>query len=108
MQLRLQKYDINLSYIQGKLLKGADTLSRPQLSQTAEEISNKEMRSQIHLIYANLPCFDEILAEVHQETSQDPVSQQVIRILRRGWPQSNKALLDNPNSFGPHGKGGDF
>ena len=99
MLLRLQKYDTNLSYKQGKLLKVADTLSRAQLSQTAEEISNEEMRSQIHLIYANLPCSDEILEEVRQETSQDPVSQQVIRILRRGWPQSKKALPDNLKEY---------
>ena len=99
MLLRLQKYDINLSYKQGKLLKVADTLSRAQLSQTAEEISNEEMKSQIHLIYANLPCSDEILEEVRQETSQDPVSQQVIRILRRGWPQSKKALPDNLKEY---------
>ena len=97
MLLRLQKYDINLSYKQGKLLKVADTLSRAQLSQTAEEISNEEMKSQIHLIYANLPCSDEILEEVRQETSQDPVSQQVIRTLRRGWPQSKKALPEVKN-----------
>ena len=95
MLLRLQKYDINLSYKQGKLLKVADTLSRAQLSQTAEEISNEEMKSQFHLIYANLPCSDEILEEVRQETSQDPV----IRILRRGWPQSKKALPDNLKEY---------
>ena len=33
------QYDINLMYKQGKLLKVADTLSRAQLAETAEEIS---------------------------------------------------------------------
>ena len=69
MLLRLQKYDINLIYKPGKLLKVADTLSRAQLAETAEEISEQDMKSQVHLLYANLPCSSEILEEVSQETA---------------------------------------
>ena len=68
MLLRLQKYDINLVYKQGKLLQVADTLSRAQLAETAEEISEEEMRS-------SLPCSNEILEEVRQEISRDPLTQ---------------------------------
>ena len=80
--LRLQKYDINLIYKPGKLLKVADTPSRAQLAETAEEISEKDMKSQVHLFYANLPCSSEILEEVLQETARDPVSQKNIRMIR--------------------------
>ena len=102
MLLRLQKYDINLIYKQGKLLKVADTLSRAQLAETAEEISERDMKSQVHLLYANLPCSSEILEEVRHETDRDPVSQKIIQILRVGWPQSKKALPDDLKEYWNH------
>ena len=102
MLLRLQKYDINLIYKQGKLLKVADTLSRAQLAETAEEISERDMKSQVHLLYANLPCSSEILEEVRHETDRDPVSQKIIQILRVGWPQSKKALSDDLKEYWNH------
>ena len=70
MLLRLQKYDIKVVYKQGKFLKVADTLSRAQVADTAEEISEQEMRSQVHLLYAILPCSSEVLEKVHKKTSQ--------------------------------------
>ena len=78
MLLHLQKYDINLIYKQGKLLKVADTLSSAQLAETAEEISERDMKSQVHLLYANLPCSSEILEEVRHVKDRDPVSQKII------------------------------
>jgi hypothetical protein len=69
MLLRLQTYDINLIYKPGKLLKVADTLSRAHLAETAEEISEQDMKSQVHVLYGNLPCSSEILEEVSQETA---------------------------------------
>ena len=86
MLLRFQKHDVNLIYNQRKLLKVADTLSRAQLTETAEEINEQDMKSQVHLLDANLPCSSEILKEVRQETDRDPVSQKIIQILPIGWP----------------------
>ena len=68
MLLRLQKYDINLIYKPGKELKIADTSSRAQLAEAAEEIREEQMQSQIHLVYANLPISDQ---EVKDKTSRD-------------------------------------
>ena len=99
MLLCLQKYDINLIYKQGKLLKVADTLSRAKLAETAEEISEQDMKSQVHLLYSNLPCSSEILQEVRQVTDRDPVSQKIIQILRVGWPQSKKALPEDLKEY---------
>jgi hypothetical protein len=45
MLLRLQKYDINLVYKQGKLLQVADTLSRAQLAETANQRGRNEITS---------------------------------------------------------------
>ena len=46
MLLRLQKYNISLIYKPGKDLKIADTLSKAQLGETAEEINEEQMKSQ--------------------------------------------------------------
>ncbi len=102
MLLRLQKYDINLVYKQGKLLQVADTLSRAQLAETAEEISEEEMRSQVHLIHSSLPCSNEILEEVRQETSRDPLLQKIVQVLHKGWPLSKKAFPDDLKEYWKH------
>ncbi|CAB4028475.1 Hypothetical predicted protein [Paramuricea clavata] len=102
MLLRLQKYDINLIYKPGKLLKVADTLSRAQLAETAEEISEQDMKSQVYLLYANLPCSSEILEKVREETARDPMSQKIIRMIRVGWPQSTKALPEDLKDYWNH------
>ena len=46
MLLRLQKYNISLIYKPGKDLKIADTLSKAQLGETAEEINEEQMKFQ--------------------------------------------------------------
>ena len=92
---RLQRYDINLIYKQGKHLKVADTVSRAHLTETAEEITEEEMKSQVHLIYANLPCSSEVLEEVKHETSRDSVSQKIMKIIQTSWPRSKKALPED-------------
>lgn len=102
MLLRLQRYDINLIYKQGKSLKVADALSRAYLPETAEEISEEEMKSQVHLIYANLPCSNETLEEVRHETSRDPTSQKIIKCLQTGWPLSKKSLPDDLKEYWNH------
>ena len=99
MLLCLQKYDINLIYKQEKLLKIADTLSRAQLVEMAEEIVEEEVRSQVHLIYTSLPCSNDVLEEVRQETARDPILQKVIRMLQKGWLLSKKALPNDLKEY---------
>ena len=53
------------------------------------------MKSQVHLIYANLPCSSEVLEEVKHETSRDPVSQKINKIIQTCWPRSKKALPED-------------
>lgn len=93
--LRLEKYDIKLTYRQGKHLKVACTSSRTQVSKTAEEISDQEMAAQIHLFCANLPCSNDILEEVRKDEKVDPIMQKIIQMQQKGWPQSKKILPEN-------------
>ena len=48
------------------------------------------MRSQVHLIHSSLPCPTEILEEIRQETSRDPLLQKIVQVLHEGWPLSKK------------------
>ena len=59
MLLQLQRCDINLQYKPGKEMLLADTLSRAHLAETAEEISEDDMRAQIHLVTSNISMSDE-------------------------------------------------
>ena len=89
-------------FLERQPLKVADALSRAQLAETAEEISEQDMKSQVHLLYTNLQCSSEILQEVRQETDRDPVSQKIIQILRVGWSQSKKALPKDLKEYWNH------
>ncbi len=60
------------------------------------------MRSQVHLIHSSLPCSNEILEEVRQETSRDPLLQKIIQVLHKGWPLSKKALPDDLKEYWKH------
>ncbi len=42
---------------------------------------------------------NEILEEVHQETSRDPLSQKIVQVLQNGSPLSKKALPDDLKEY---------
>ena len=51
--LRLQRYDFEMHYIQGKLLTVADTLSRASLNYSTPEIEDTETKCYVHAIESN-------------------------------------------------------
>ena len=68
MLIRLRKYDIDLFYKAGKDLTLADTLSRAHIEQTDEEIPEKEMIAQVHMVFNNNCVTDEKLLEIQRLT----------------------------------------
>ena len=54
MLLKLQKYDLLVSYVKGKDLHIADTLSRAQLSDTTNDLDDEELEHSIHTMIQNL------------------------------------------------------
>ena len=71
MLLRLQRYDIDLQYKPGKEMLLADTLSRAHVAEYGEEISEEDMRAQVHLVTANISVSDDQLKKIMTESLKD-------------------------------------
>ena len=92
MLLRLQRYDIDLQYKPGKEMILANTLSRAHVAEYAEEISEKDMRVQVHLVTANISVSDEQLKKIMTKSLKDESMMKVSQYIRNGWPTQIKQV----------------
>ena len=70
--LRLQKYEVNISYAPGKYMYVADTLSRAFLNEQPTDTDlNDDMEVMVHSLITNLPMTQEKLAQMKSATDQD-------------------------------------
>ena len=85
--LRLQKYEVNITYVPGKHMYVADTLSRAYLNEqpTDADLTN-DMEVMVHSLIANLPMTQEKLAQMKSATAQDDDLQMLSKIVKDGWP----------------------
>ena len=78
MCLRLQEYDVKITYRKGSQLVIADTLSRAYLTNEQADCSTEDgdefcaMLEEISLV-ADLPISNERIAEIRRATVADPV-----------------------------------
>ena len=72
--LRLQRYDFEMQYIQGKLLTVADTLSRASLNDSTPEIEDTEIKCYVHAIESNCLILLVIIDCNNSNTKQKPAS----------------------------------
>ena len=86
MLLSLQKYDTDLGYLAGKENILADTLSRAHLEETTEEIAEKELEAQVHIVYENFPATNAKMKEIREETAKDSSLMEIVRYVIEGWP----------------------
>lgn len=96
--LRLQKYDFNFKYVPGKQLIIADTLSRAHLPPTKQQKVEicKEMETYVHSVFIpSNPISRNILQDIKQETANDAILCEAIRLVKCGWPE-NKNQLRKP------------
>ena len=70
--LRLQKYEVNITYVPGKHIHVGDTLSRAYLNEqlTDADLTN-DMEAMVHSLIANLPMTQDKLAKMKSATAQD-------------------------------------
>ena len=83
MMLRLQRYDILVSYVSGKLLYLADTLSR------AFKPSNQpspQSDLEIVCMIANVPMTENRISEIQSVSAIDPELQLLKTVILKGWP----------------------
>ena len=84
MLLRLQRYNLRLSYKKGPLVFIADTLSRAYLRETlpSEEVKSLEVVDHTD----NFPVSPSRLTRIEQESAQDPVCTNLRQVILEGWP----------------------
>ena len=91
--LRLQKYEVSITYVLGKYMYVADTLSR---AYSDEPPSEQELRDDMEVIVQSLverlPVTQEKLSHMKVATAQDEILQMLSKVVRNGWP-SHKSKL---------------
>ena len=87
MRMRLQNYDLNVTYLKGEHMYFADTISRAHTNRTTP---NNLFDNQ--LTVAPLSFGDINLGRIANETINDPILSEVIKITQNGWPEHIKDI----------------
>ena len=92
--LRLQRYDLNVTYTPGKYMYVADTLSRAYLTMQGDdrEPLDELLNAQIHLLTANLPMSQQKCNEFVSATKQDNSLVTLAEYVKKGWPDHRRDL----------------
>ena len=113
MMLRLQKYDLEITYKPGTEMYLADTLSRafpeaetgdrsPKRSDHVVESSEYCHRLEEVDLRDDLNLDEQYLARVRSETEGDQELQAVISLVKYGWPKSKKVLSADAQPYYNH------
>ena len=86
MLLKLQNYELSVKYVKGKDLHVADTLSRAYLTNPDDCTQSKDLEFAIHAMIENLPISKEKKSQLQTATSYDHQLQQLLSLMRSGWP----------------------
>ena len=90
--LRLQRYDVEVVYVPGKLLYTADMLSRAYVDNTQDTELDEEMELHVNMVISSLPVSDKKLKEIREETAEDDELQAVKQMCMSGWPEEKEVL----------------
>lgn len=96
LMMRLQRYDMELMYTQGKHLVLADALSRAvEQSGNCESSTEADVTQHVNMVAEALPVTDTKLKQIAVETGKDKCLQLVIKHLNEGWPRGKCAQYYN-------------
>jgi len=84
MLLRLQRFDLDVSYKKGTEMVLADTLSRAYQESSIQGETEKDVES-INMAHY-LPVKEDTLLKIQSSTETDSVLQQLKAAIRQGWP----------------------
>ena len=92
--IRLQKYNLTVQFVPGKLMFIADTLSRAYLTETVEDQQdlNEDIEVMVHSFIQEIPASAERLTQLKEETARDETLQALKTQLAEGFPIHRKAL----------------
>ena len=87
MLIRVQRYDLKVSYTPGKYMYTADTLSRA-VDPHADKDSSKEddIQAYVNTILTNMPVSSNRKKEIALETKRDETLKTLSTIINEGWP----------------------
>ena len=86
MLLKLQNYDLSIKYVKGKDLHVADALSHAYLTNPDDCTQSKDLEFAIHVMIENLPVSKEKKSQLQTATTHDHQLQQLLSLMRTGWP----------------------
>ncbi|KAG5285841.1 hypothetical protein AALO_G00008080 [Alosa alosa] len=98
MLLRLQKYEIEVVFVPGRLMQVADTLSRAYLPECAPEGSVEAEIETVNMIHY-LPISEERLQRIQKETEKDTTLQTLKQRILQGWPEAKAQVEDVVKPF---------
>ena len=101
MMMRLQRYNIKVSYKKGTSLLLADTLSRAPLPTTndSKQTNFEVFRTDIDNHPDNPRISSQTLADIKASTANDPTMYTLNKIIINGWPSQKSQLPKNLQPF---------
>ena len=88
--MRLQRYDLAVSYTPGKYLVAADALSRAPEKMTWQSSTMEQVPLYVNMVVQSLPVTDQRLTQIRQATIQDPSMDTLKTVILGGWPQAKQ------------------
>ncbi|CAK1599497.1 unnamed protein product [Parnassius mnemosyne] len=95
MILRLQCYDLIVTYKPGKYMYLADTLSRAPIPELYNDKVSDNVLCQVHMIVSNMPVSHKKLSVIKNETLKDNNLKLLMRYINQGWPEYKRDIEDN-------------
>ena len=94
MLVRLQQYEIRMTYKPGKEMIIADALSRAYLTDkgTNNNQMNDETEGFVHAVINRIPVSEEGVEQIRKETALDETMQILASTIRTGWPETRKQV----------------
>ena len=90
--LTLQPYDLAVSYVPGKYMYLANTLSRAYIEGEPESSLDEEMTRVVHSLVENTTVSAAKMDEIREASDADLTLCQVKRLILDGWPKSIKSV----------------
>ena len=93
MLLRLLKYNLNVSYLPGKEMYVADTLSRAYIKDPVTD--DPDITFVVHTVVKHLPMTPERKAEFQSATKTDACLANLAKLYQSGWPKFKSQVPQN-------------
>ena len=93
--LRLMRFSATATYVPGKELLIADTLSRSPLECSETSDTQLDVEAYVDAVMENKPISTQKLEQIKAETANDPQLQTAIKYTKHGWPEHARGVPDD-------------